>query len=166
MTSGGFMDLIGIHYNKIVALFKSRSLKLDMQFDEDAFGDAFIKCAQKFGDTNITYDTAIKYFWVSYLNTVKSQFVNSLKYDIEHIDSALDVVYEESYSETIYNTIMDAITIAFSEEDMNVYRLYKYHNWSKKELTEAGFNCDNLDNRIKVIHKFVKQYAKEYKKSR
>lgn len=166
MNSGDFMGLISDHYNDIITLFKSRSYNIGIQFDEDIFGDAFIKCVKRFENEIITYDVAIKYFWITYLNAVKSQFANSIKYNIVEIENALEIAEDSSNSSEIYNTIMDAITVAFSEEDMQIYRLYKYHNWSEKDLIEAGLDCTDLIKRIKEIHKFVKQYSKEHIKSR
>lgn len=166
MNSGDFMGLIGHHYDKIVSLFKSRSYNLGVNFDEDLFGDAFIKCAYKFGEDIISYDVAIKYFWVVYLNTVKSQFINSQKINTVSIDETPDIEDIFDINRQVYNMVMDAIVVKFGEDEMNVYRLYKYHNWTKEELISAGFDCNNLLERVKTIHKFVKEYSKEFKKSR
>ena len=62
MNTGTFMDLISIHYKDIKNLFKSRSYNRNIDFDEDSFNDAFIKCAQRFGNEINNYDNAKMYY--------------------------------------------------------------------------------------------------------
>lgn len=161
MNTGTFMDIIGIHYDDIKRLYISRDINRGRKFNEDAFNDAFIKCAKQFGNNVITKDDVIKYFWVAYVNTSKG----SIKYDSiielkEEYDEIIDDD-EDSFAQTVYKNIMKAITYVYSEDDMYIYSLYKYHGWSKKDLIEAGYNCDNFEEKIKDIHKFVKKYGKE-----
>lgn len=165
MNSGTYMDIVGIHYKDIKTLFKSRLNNSGNAFDEDAFNDAFIKCAHRFGNTIITYNDAVKYFWVAYVNTMKGsrskvsyEFIDSLE------NSDFDCIDDEdpSYAKYIYNIVMAAVTEAFGEDDMMIYSLYKYHGWTEAELIEAGYNCNNIDIRIKNIHKFVKAYCKKH----
>lgn len=162
MKSGVFMDIISVHYKDIVSLFKSR--RHIVEFDEDLFGDAFIKCALKFGNSIIDYDTAIKYFWVVYVNNVKLNFTNSLKYEsikIDYVDeNDEDVIYEIDYSDTNkVDEILEIISEKFGEDDTQMYRLYKYYNWSEQELNSIGILLDK--NKIKEIHKYVKTYYKD-----
>ena len=167
MGSGVFMELISSHYDNIVSMFKSRLYGMGMQFDEDSFGEAFIKCHQKFGDNIITYETAIKYFWTVYINTVKTLLSVQTKYDVVSIDTIEDLAEDNSgqYAIRVYNKVMDVIEAEFGYESMMVYNLYKYHNWSINDLETAGYDCTDLSNRIKCIHKFIKTYCKQHKKS-
>lgn len=161
MKTETFMDIIGAHYKDIKALFKSRLYNIDRKFDEDLFNDAFIKCATKFGNEVITYDLAIKYFWIAYLNTIKSVKTNKF----EEIDEMLhDCIDEDdsSYANYIYNIVMDAISEAYGEEDAMLYSLYKYHGWSVDELIAEGYDCKNIEVRVNTIHKFVKAYCKKH----
>ena len=162
MKSGAFMDIISVHYKDIVSLFKSR--QHIVSFDEDLFGDAFIKCAQKFGNDEIDYDTAIKYFWVTYVNTCKSRIMFDSKHYIESIDNVGDIEIEEHDEIDFYNKTMDIIEERFGEEWMTIYSLYKYHNWSEEDLKNAGYECINIKENIKDIHKFIKSYYKKNKK--
>ena len=136
-------------------------------FDEDAFGEAFLKCYEKFGDSEITFDTAIKYFWTVYINTVKSTFINNSKHEMIPIDTMEDFIDENTnqYAVDIFNKAMDKVEEEFGEESMIVYSLYKYYNWSINDIEAAGYDCTDISNRIKTIHKFVKKYCKELKKS-
>ena len=61
------MDIISAHYKDIKKLFVSRISNHGLKFNEDSFNDAFIKCAQHFGNDIIAYDDAIKYFYVAFL---------------------------------------------------------------------------------------------------
>ena len=164
------MDIVADNYTKIKSLFSSRLYNISINFDEDLFTDAFIKCANKFGSEQITYEVTVKYFWIAYLNTIKTELakiensnVEFLEEDIHDcIDDTYNELYDDDYARNIYNTIMDAITLKYGEEEMLVYSLYKYHNWTEIDLIAAGYNCDKLSDRIKKIHRFVKEYCKKH----
>ena len=162
MKTGTFMDIVSVHYNKIKSLFKSRS---HGSIDEDSFNDAFIKCAQKFGNEQITYDGVIKYFWVVYSNMVKANIANEHRLELVSIDNEIHDCIDESdndYTINIYNTITNAITAEYSEEDMMMYTLYKFHDWTIQDLIDSGYDCSDFDNHIKEIHRFVKTYCKKH----
>jgi hypothetical protein len=168
MKSGTFMDIVSVHYTEIKSLFKTRSYNNGIKFDEDLFTDAFIKCAHKFGSEIISYDVSVKYFWIAYLNTVKTEFNKQNKLDIVPLDEELhDCIDEDPHAHAIniYNIVMDAIAEKFGEENMAIYSLYKYHGWSINDLMGEGYDCTELNSRIKEIHKFVKSYCKTHVKS-
>ena len=161
MKTGTYMDLVSVHYDTFKKTFASRDNNRGRKFDEDSFNDAFIKCVNRFGNDIISYDDAIKYFWIAYSNTTKSiKHNNNTELD-EDLHDILDDD-EPSKADYIYNIVMEAVATAFNEDDMMVYSLYKYHGWTIDELTDAGYDCKNLDVRIKTIHKFVKAYCKKY----
>lgn len=160
MKTGTFMDLVGLYYDDIKRTYISRS-NGGRKFSEDIFNDAFIKCAKKFGNEIITYDDMIKYFWVAYVNTYKTDEAYNSKICL--CDEYPELEDEtENFSSKFYNDIMQAIEKAFSTNDMLIYSLYKYHDWSKKELLEAGYDCNNFEIKLKNIHRFVKEYTKKY----
>lgn len=158
MERGSFMDIISVHYKDIKKLFASRIAKHGFKFSEDAFNDAFIKCAQHFGNDIITYDDAIKYFYVAFSNTTKGESHKSERF-VKYEDSSEDIEDDpEYYANYVYNIIMDAVTEKFGENNMMIYSLYKYHGWSKNELERDGYDCADFDNKIRKIHKFAKSY--------
>jgi hypothetical protein len=164
MKTGTFMDIVGAKYDTIKSLFKTRLHNIGMQFDEDSLNDAFIKCAQRFGNTTTDYNTVIKYYWIAYINTIKSNKskLNCVSFEVD----AHDCIDEnESNATNIYNIVIDLITDKFGEHDMMMYVLYKFHNWSKDDLVESGYDITYIDTRIKEIHKFVKTYCKKHIKS-
>ena len=163
MNRGTFMDIVGIHYDDIKRLYISRDIANNRKFDEDSFNEAFIRCAKHFGNEIISKDDVMKYFWIAYINTVKGCKNKSIIEFCENYDDEIIDDNEDSYAEKFYKIIMDAISYAFSEEDMLIYSLYKYHGWKEQELIEAGYNCKNFKTRIKTIHKFVKEYVKKNK---
>jgi hypothetical protein len=71
------------------------------------------------------------------------------------------IAEDPSRADCIYRIVMKAITDAFGEDDMMIYSLYKYHGWTIDELTDVGYDCKNLDIRVKTIHRFVKAYCKK-----
>ena len=164
------MDVVADNYTKIKSLFNSRLYNMSINFDEDLFNDAFIKCATKFGDEQITYEVTVKYFWIAYLNTIKTELtkiensnVELLEEDIHDcIDDTYNELYDDNYAKNVYNTVMDAVTLKYGEEEMFVYSLYKYNNWSEQDLVDAGYDCTNLNTRIKKVHRFVKEYCKKH----
>lgn len=162
MKTGAFMTLIADNYDDVIKLFKSLSFKTGIDFDEDSFQEAFIKCAKKFGNEQISYDDATKYFWTAYINTAKSELIHNNKFsyiDSEEIkDDILDEEYED-YSD-VYITIMNAIKKKFGTEDMKMYQLYKLNNWTIEELENADIDCEDILNRVKRIEKFLKSYRK------
>lgn len=163
MERGNFMDIISVHYKDIKKLFTTRCATRKIQFNEDAFNESFIKCAQHFGNDVIIYDDAVRYFWIAYLNTVKGDISKNSRAMLcnEFEEEPLtDDDSDEQFAKYFYDTTMAAITEAFSEDDMMIYSLYKYNGWSENDLKEAGYDCKNLDIRIKNIHRFVKKYTK------
>lgn len=165
MKQGNFMDIISIHYKEIKMLFKTRLRSNNNAFDEDCFNDAFIKCAQKFKNDVITYDVAVKYFWIAYVNTYKGSQSKAARKFVESIDeSGFDCIDDEdpSCAKYVYDIVMSAIEETFNTDDMMIYSLYKYHNWSEQDLIDAGYDCTNIKIRINTIHKFVKAYCKKH----
>ena len=169
MKTGTFMDLVASNYKEIKKLFKTRSYNMNYEFDEDSFNDAFIKCVNKFNSEEITYDTVLKYFWTSYINTVKTNLIKESNMHSEELDEELhdciDNTYNEfiddDYSKEVYNIIMNAITVKYGKEDMLIYSLHKYHDWTENDLIAAGYDITDLKNKIKTIHRFVKSYCKK-----
>lgn len=170
-TENTFINIVAYKYDTIKSLFSSRLYNMGLYFDEDLFNDTIIKCHEKFGTSITDYDTTIKYFWIAYLNTIKSDINKSNNISIESLDTELhdciDDIYnefiDEEYAKDIYNIVMDAITVKYGKDDMIIYSLYKYHNWSETDLKSAGYNCKNLKEKIKTIHRFVKSYCKKIK---
>lgn len=169
MNTGTFMDLISVNYNKIRSLFRTRLRNMDMRFDEDSFNDAFIKCAQKFGNERITYEYTIKYFWAAYLNTIKANISKEHKLDVVAIDDEMHDKSDEEEDElarSLYKSVMNAIANEFGEDAMMIYSLYKLHDWTEEEISNYGYDCTDLDSCIMEIDKFINtNYKNKHKRN-
>lgn len=169
MSAGTFMDIVASRYKDIKSLFKTRLYNIGLQFDEDLFNDTFIKCATKFGNEKITYEVIVKYFWIAYFNTIKSEFAKETNTVFEPFDEeihdCIDDVYndyiDDDFARDIYNKVLKAVEDKFGLTEANIYFMYKYHNWKECDLIAAGYNCRNLTDRIKTVHRFVKAYCKK-----
>lgn len=160
MKSGTFMDIVGIHYDDIKRIYKSRDVNRGEIFDEDSFNEAFVKCAKRFGNDLVAYEDVIKYFWIAYVNTCKKDY--KYKSTMDFCEEYPEVEEEnESFSKQVYDTVMNAIENEFSENDMMIYSLYKYHGWNKNDLMTNGYDCSDLETKIRTIHKFVKNFCKK-----
>lgn len=164
MKSGTFMDIVGIHYDDIKRIYSSRDKNRGQKFCEDSFNEAFIKCAAKFCNNIITYEDAIRYFWVAYVNTKKNTFkyTSSIELCEEYSDDIIDD-NESSLAEKVYDITENILKKKFGETEMLIYILYKYHNWSEKDLEISGYDCTDLKSRIKTMHSYVKEYWKNQK---
>ena len=163
MDKGTFMDIVGVHYKDIKQLFISRDLKKGLYFNEDSFNTAFIKCVEQYGNDIIEYDDVIKYFYVAYKHTRDSELLHNKKFELCEEFEDDDIIEEnyDSYAEEIYEIVMNAVKMTFGDEDMMIYSLYKYHNWSKEDLENEGYDCFDFDKRIDTIHRFVIKYCKK-----
>lgn len=169
METDTFMNHVASQYKTIKTLFKSRAYNMNINFDEDIFNDTFIKCANKFNNDKITFETVIKYFWTSYINTYKTEYNKLLEYNIESIDEeihdCIDDTYNEylddDYARDIYNKVFKVVENKFGSEEANIYFMYKYHDWDESGLIASGYNYNDLKDTIKKIHRFVKSYCKK-----
>lgn len=167
MDTGTFMDIVASRYKEIRSLFKTRLYNSGLQFDEDLFNDTFIKCVNKFGNDEITYDVTVKYFWTAYFNTIKSELIKESYTEPldEELHDCLDDNYneytDEDFARDIYNKVSKAVKDKFGADEATIYMMYKYHNWKECDLIAAGYSCHNLTDRIKTMHRFVKAYCKK-----
>lgn len=170
MHKNTFMGVVATHFDELKRLFKSRIHDAGLQFDDDIFSDTIIKCATKFGNADVSYDVVVKYFWTSFLNNTKMSKINVNRLDTVELDEELhdcidntyNELYDDDYTINIYNIVMNAITVKYGSDLMELYSLHKFHGWTKEDLMQAGYNCDNFETNIKEIHKFVKSYGKKH----
>lgn len=159
MKTGTFIDIVSTNYDDIKRIYIARDSSAGRKFNEDSFNDAFIKCAAKFENSIITYDDVIRYFWIAYSNTYKKENIDNSK--ISYIEEYPDILDDdEDYAKVVYDNIMEAVEEEFSENDMMMYSLYKYYGWKREDL-EKNYDCTDFENKIKIIHKFVKDYSKK-----
>lgn len=122
-----FADIISKYYNDINTLFKSRMHKRDMEFNEDSFNDAFIKCFEHFKDSLISYDDAVKYFWTVYIHIVLNEKIHESyetelpeDYDCECPEYNKDI-------DNLYNTIIEDVRTTFGESGVDAINEHLHH---------------------------------------
>lgn len=127
-----FTDIVSFNYKDIKTLFYSRMTKRHLKFDEDAFNDAFIKCAMHFENEYISYDEAIKYFWTAYIHTVlnyKLHDSHSTEYLPELYDQ-IDNEYNQNIDE-LYDIIITDIKNEFGDDGVLTVINYLNHKTYK-----------------------------------
>lgn len=153
------MDIVAIHYDDIKRIYTLRDNNKKQKFDEDSFNEAFIKCASKFGNNIITYDDAIKYFWIAYSNTYKSSKTNKfIEFDIDAHDY-IDNTYNENI-DTLVSDIFNNIEKKFGKNNRDAYELYICQNWKINDIINKGIVDKDFPNTLKRIKRFI---SKNYK---
>ena len=61
---------------------------------------------------------------------------------------------------------MNSIAKEFGEDAMMIYSLYKLHDWTKEEIFNYGYDCENFENCIIEIDKFINTKYKHKHKHR
>ena len=158
MKTGKFMDLISIHYKDIRCCFNSRLLKIGKSFNDDAFNDAFIKCAVRFGEKEITYDDAVKYFWVAFLNTTRNEDITNSKFDHEtEIQDEIDEEYDTQIDEK-FDKVCSIIESEFGKDNLLAFKMVICDGWDIDELIDNQY----VDYSFKSLFKKMKQFAKKH----
>lgn len=135
MENGTFIDIVSIKYKDIRISFNNWSKNRQLVFDEDSFNDAFIKCADHFKDTIITYNDAIKYFWTAYIHTVMNNKKHN-KFSTELSDTIDVIDIEYNYNiDTIYDTIIDDIQQKFGNNAVQLIHNHFIHSTEDKLLS-------------------------------
>jgi hypothetical protein len=158
MKTGTFMDIVGINYDTIKSLFKSRLHNMNIPFNEDALNDAFIKCAVRFGEKEISYDDAVKYFWVAFLNTSRNEDVANSKFDHEtEIQDEIDEEYDTQIDEK-FDKVCSIIESEFGKDNLLAFKMVICDGWDIDELIDNQY----VDCSFKSLFKKMKQFAKKH----
>ena len=135
MENGTFIDIVSIKYKDIRISFNNWSKNRQLVFDEDSFNDAFIKCADHFKDTIITYNDAIKYFWTAYIHTVmNNKKHNSFSTELSESIDVIDSNYNEDI-DTLYNIIIKDIQQKFGNNAVQLIHNHFIHSTEDKLLS-------------------------------
>jgi hypothetical protein len=135
MENGTFIDIVSIKYKDIRISFNNWSKNRQLVFDEDSFNDAFIKCADHFKDTIITYNDAIKYFWTAYIHIVmNNKKHNKFSTELSDIIDVIDIEYNYNI-DTMYDTIIDDIQQKFGNNAVQLIHNHFIHSTEDKLLS-------------------------------
>lgn len=151
------MDLVAVHYKDIKNCFQSRLAKIGKTFNDDAFNDAFIKCSIRFGEKEISYDDVLKYFWVAFLNTMRTEEHHNGKFDHDaEIQDEIDEEYDTNIDD-LFAVICESLEERFGKENLLAFKMVVCDNWDIDELIENQY----VERDFKTTFKKMKQFAKK-----
>ena len=116
-TKSHFADIIADNFYEIIDNFKRGLKSKGFGYDEDILSDTFISCNTVLKDKLMTKEEGINYFWVAYLNKLKTHaqqksnvvYIDDLTFDGEVECPELDII-DETYNKDIdilYDYIME-----------------------------------------------------------
>lgn len=165
ITGKTFMDIVASDFSNIKNKFINKCKTNEIEFDEDLFMDAFLCCCKTLEAKSITKEECIKYYWVSYLNKIKTNKPKENKF--ESLDE-MRGQYSVSMTTGLYNHWIDeqysgVVEFAYNnyqKEYVDAWLLHICEGKSYKELNELGYNFKFND----VFKRIMKSIRKEFKK--
>ena len=158
-----FSDIIASNYNEIRRNFKNGLISKGYVFDEDIMSDAFLSCYNTLKDRKITKPEALKYYWVAYVNKLKTKIQKESLIDY-HEDMAEDFedIELEKYDDTtdrIYNIIITELQDHYGVRKTTIWEMYACQGKSAKEIRNMGFNdISNYAYFMKQIKRYIKNH--------
>lgn len=157
MTKKKFIDIVAENFGEIQNNFKVAAKNKGYPYNEDIMNDAFISCLQSLKNKVLTKSEALKYYWTSYVNKIKSnyRYSNYIEYiNVDDIDSIDDEVYDDAIDQ-IYDIVLNEIRDKFGIKDAYIWELYNCKGKSAKEIRAMGFN--SIDNFV-YFNRKIKRY--------
>lgn len=155
-----FITIVSENFNEIRRNFERGLCKIGYEWDEDLFIDVFLKCVEILKNRKLTKSGAIKYYWVSYLNTLRKYKVKS-KQLINTDDLPEDIaLYTPTYNkdvDIIFDIIMLAIREKFGDRIANAWKSHICQGKTYKELANEGFNDMKFNYEFKRIMKYIRK---------
>lgn len=161
-----FVDAISNGFDKIKQNFINKCNALEYEFDEDLFMDAFLNCHNTLKDKKMPKGEHVKYYWVSYLNKLKTEKAKESKFigfeDIgEQKKSCIDSYSYNPHVDNDYNAIIELVRSKYDQKYVDAWILHVCEDKTYKELKEMGYNFKFND----VFKRITKYVRKEYKGS-
>lgn len=151
-----FSVIISENFEEIRNNFKSGLKSRGYKYDEDILADTFIKCNSTLKDKKLTKKEAIKYFWVSYINTIKND--NKQNKKTVELSNKYDIINDE-YNDDIdnlYNIIIKELYNKFGEKTTNIWIQYKFNKKTFKDILNTYDVDKDFQYTIKKIRKYLK----------
>ena len=163
-TGKTFMNIVAGDFSKIKSKFINKCKTNEIEFDEDLFMDAFLCCCKTLNDKEMSKEECIKYYWVSYINKIKTDKPKELKFvSFDEIESSSSVMPQfGSYCSWIddkYNGIIEYIYQKYDKEYAEAWILHICEGKSYKELSELGYDFKFND----IFKRIMKNVRKEFK---
>ena len=167
-TKSHFADIVADNFYEIINNFKRGLKSKGFGYDEDILSDTFISCNTVLKDKLMTKEEGINYFWVAYLNKLKTHaqqksnivYIDDLTFDGEVECPELDII-DETYNKDIdilYDYIMDNIREKFGKEEADIFELHICKGIHTKELIGVGYTNINFEYLVKKIKRYIKNH--------
>lgn len=163
MNEKTFSDIVAENYTEIERNFRSGLKSKGYPWDEDVMNDAFLSCYNSLKDKKITKQEAIKYYWVSYLNKLKTKLHNPSIMDykedmVEEFDD-IEVTKYDTTIDRIYDIIIWGLQDQFGVRKASVWELYTCRGIQAKELKKMNINCvDNYSYFTKQMKRYINNH--------
>lgn len=160
MNDRTFAEIIAENFEEIRRNFKTGSINKGYPWDEDILNDAFISCNSALKDKCLSKTDALKYFWTSYVNKIKTK-LSKQDYTISLDDCDVDEI-EDTHNydvDRIYDIIIESIQDKFGLRKAYIWDLYVCRGMSAKKIRNMGFN--DVDNFI-YFNRQIKRYIKNH----
>lgn len=164
-----FANIVAENYSEIKRNFISGLKGKSYKFDEDILSDTFISCNTSLKDKLLTKEDAIKYFWTSYINKLKSQPVRNTVYidEIVTLDEDCNANYDDfgfvaEYDndiDDIYNYILDKLYEKFGEYFTNIWKQHVCDNKKTNDLI-VEYSDSDLNYQFKKIRRYIDKLLK------
>jgi hypothetical protein len=163
MNNQKFQDIIAENYNEIYCNFRSGLKSKGYQFDEDIMSDVFLSCYNSLKDKEITKSEALKYYWVAYINKIKthSERESVIDYYEDMIESFDDIAVEkyDSTMDRIYDIIITGLQDHYGIRKASIWEMYTCQGKSSKEIKEMGFkDVTNYAYFMKQVKRYIKNH--------
>ncbi|MBR6515576.1 MAG: hypothetical protein IKT40_01835 [Bacilli bacterium] len=163
MNEKTFSDIVAENYTEIERNFRSGLKSKGYPWDEDVMNDAFLSCYNSLKDKKITKQDALKYYWVSYLNKLKtkshSPSIVDYKEDMAEEFDDIEVTKYDATIDRIYDIIIWGLQDQFGVRKASVWELYTCRGIPAKEIKKMNINCvDNYSYFTKQMKRYINNH--------
>ena len=167
-----FADIVADNYDNILENFKRGLKNKGYSFDEDVFMDTFISCNTTLNNKKLNKEEAIKYFWTSYVNklkTLSSQNSNTVYIEDMFVRNENDFgdpwdelnIIDSTYNENIddlYDLIISLLKEKYGERELNICDLHVCRGVHTKELIDMGYTDIDFEYLTKKMKRYIKNH--------
>lgn len=148
-----FDFIIGKYFYEIKSNFQSGLKKRGLRFDEDIFSDSYLKCCETLGDKEMTKKEALKYFWVAYINRLKTP--DKIKFESFEDSNIIDDDEYDHEIDELYNILMEFLNKKFDNRLVEAWRLHFEKGIKYDDLRKLGYDF-NFNPEFKKIMRYIR----------
>lgn len=160
MNEKTFSDIVAENYTEIERNFRSGLKSKGYPWDEDVMNDAFLSCYNSLKDKKITKQDALKYYWVSYINKLKTKLhkpsLIDYKEDMAEEFDDIEVTKYDSTIDRIYDIIIGGLQDQYGVRKASIWEMYTCRGISAKEIKKMNINCiENFSYFTKQMKRYI-----------